>query len=253
MKKIYLTIAMMAAGIAGVRAQDFIVPDDAPRETWQLVYDDYRTLDCCNDDYQQSYAKDMSFDVTVVRGDNCLYIQGISKSCPDSWIKIGGTDDFLNNVWLWWSDQPVTVNGSTKYVSVGGMNYNTNPYRGGRYYSINAGSSTTPKKMTWSSGVLKFQYENVGFWLSDIPDYGFEVYYKYSYEFPNDPEDLGFPEKKDCYLNPRLIDKSYVSGIMNVKDDEAEAPIYTLSGVLADPDHLTPGIYVSRGKKIIVK
>lgn len=250
MKKIYLTIAIMVADIAGVQAQDFIVPDDAPRETWQLVYDDYRLLnEHDNPDY-----KDLSFDVMVVRDDNSLYIQGIAQSCPDSWIKIGGTDDFLNNVWLWWNNQPVTADGFTKYINIGYLCcdlHTGNTFYGYTIYPFSDGDAA--EKLAWNSGQLKSQYNNFVFWLADAPNRGFSESITYMYDFPNDPEDLTFPEKKDCYLNPRLIDKSYVSGIVNVKDDEAEAPIYTLSGVLADSDHLTPGIYVSRGKKIIVK
>ena len=37
-------MAMLTLGIAGGRAQEIEVPEDAPRETWQLVYDDYRSL-----------------------------------------------------------------------------------------------------------------------------------------------------------------------------------------------------------------
>ena len=44
MRRIYLLIVLLTLCIAGMQAQEIDVPDDAPRETWQLVYDDYRSI-----------------------------------------------------------------------------------------------------------------------------------------------------------------------------------------------------------------
>ena len=43
-RKFYLLTALLTLALTSVSAQGIEVPDDAPRETWQLVYDDYRSI-----------------------------------------------------------------------------------------------------------------------------------------------------------------------------------------------------------------
>ena len=253
MKKIFILIAMLTLCIAGVQAQEIEVPEDAPRETWQLVYDDYRSISY---DYIPEY-KDLTMDVTVVRGENCLYIQGLAKSCPTSWVKIGlPDDDILNNQLLLWSNQPVEADGETQYLNTGTLKRDLYTSHTSILYMIlcDPGSLPLVFKRNLESDRLEYAAaEKTGFWLNKEPadGYGFEEFTQWNYEGVV-MEETKFPEA-EIYVHPRLIDTTNVPAGINTAEDEADAPVYTLSGIKADRNHLAPGVYVSRGKKIVVK
>ena len=257
MKKIYLIMAMLTLGIAGVQAQEIQVPEDAPRETWQLVYDDYRSVQY----HKTPEYKDLKIDVTVVRGENCLYIQGLAKSCPTSWVKLGlPDDDILNNQLLLWSNQPVVAAGETQYLNSGTLEAGFDSGHTFTELSISCYSGSLPLvfKRNLESDRLEYAAaERTGFWLNKEPNKG-----KYFTEFtlwqidgvpePILREETKFPEA-EVYVHLRLIGPTDVPAGINAMENETDTPVYTLSGIKADRNHLAPGIYVSRGKKIVVK
>lgn len=256
-RKFYLLTALFTLALTSVNAQGIEIPEDAPRETWQLVYDDYRSIHYSNPEY-----KDLTMDVTVVRGENCLYIQGIAKSCPTSWVKVGfPDDDILNNQLLLWSNQPVDATGETQYLNTGTFKAE---FDSGHTYILlttRCISSSLPIVFKRNFESDRLEYEAVGrtgFWLNKEPNDG--CYFEESTIWQTDgvPEPIIIKETKfpeaEVYVHPRLIDKTEgPAGINTPDDEEADAPIYTLSGIKVDRDRLTPGIYVSRGKKILVK
>lgn len=257
MKKIYMLMAMLTLGIAGVQAQGIEVPEDAPRETWQLVYDDYRSVQY----YKTPEYKDLTMDVTVVRGENCLYIQGLAKSCPTSWVKIGlPDDDILNNQLLLWSNQPVEAAGESQYLNTGTLTSDVDTGHTFSLLSIRCWPSSEPLifKRNLESDRLEYEApERVGFWLDkELKKVGglqeFEQWQTDGVPEPILIEKTEFPEA-EVYVHPRLIDTTNVPAGINTAEDEADAPVYTLSGIKADRNHLAPGIYVSRGKKIVVR
>lgn len=242
-------MAMLTLGIAGGQAQEIEVPEDAPRETWQLVYDDYRSLYWGNTPEYTNLTKD----VTVVRGDGCLYAQGIAKNSLDSWVKIGITDEILNNELLLWSNQPVTVSGSIQYINCGYVTIFGEGTTSGSYSYFDTHYLTEPLILSrdLTSDYIEYKTKDkCGFWLNNQPNRDIHHFMGHRYD---GTEDTVFPEDENIYLNPRLIDKTAGIGGVNTTDDETDAPIYTLSGLKADRDNLTPGIYVSHGKKIAVK
>lgn len=257
MKKIYMLIAMLALGIAGAQAQEIQVPEDAPRETWQLVYDDYRSVKY----YDTPEYKDLKMDVTVVRGENCLYIQGLAKSCPTSWVKIGlPDDDILNNQLLLWSNQPVEAAGEAQYLNTGTLDV---VFESGHTFYvtlIRCPSSSEPLifKRNLESDRLEYEApERAGFWLDkELKKAGWlEEFTQWQIDGVPEPiliQETKFPEA-EVYVHPRLIDTTDVPAGINAMEDESDAPVYTLSGIKADRNHLAPGIYVSRGKKIVVR
>ena len=258
MKKFYMIMAMLTLGIAGVQAQEIQVPEDAPRETWQLVYDDYRSISY----YNTPEYKDLTMDVTVVRGENCLYIQGLAKSCPTSWVKIGlPDDDILNNQLLLWSNQPVEADGETQYLNAGSL---TGVFDSGNTYTLSmiyckSGSLPLIFKRNLESDRMEYAAaERTGFWLNKEPNkgYGFEEFTKWQTEGgvpePILIEKTEFPEA-EVYVHPRLIDTTDVPAGINAMENGSDAPVYTLSGIKADRNNLAPGVYVSRDKKIVVK
>lgn len=252
-RKIYIIMALLTFCITGVRAQEIEVPEDAPRETWQFVYDDYRSVAY----YNTPEYKDLTMDVTVVRGENGLYVQGLAKSCPTSWVKLSETGDILNNQLLLWSNQPVEVTGETQYLNTGYLNRDVNSghtYSMSTIYCISRSRPLAFKRHLASDRLEYVTEASTGFWLNKEPDDGlyFEEFTKWDY-YGNITEETKFPEA-EVYVNPRLIDKTGgTAGINTPDDDEVDAPIYSLSGIKVDRDHLTPGVYVSRGKKIVVK
>lgn len=255
-RQIYMLMAMLALGIAGVQAQEIEVPEDAPRETWQLVYDDYRSIQ-----YRStSEYKDLTMDVTVVRGENCLYVQGLAKSCPDSWVRISGTDDYLNNALILWSIQPVEAAGETQYLNTGTL---TAGFDSGHTYtelSIRCNSGTLPLVFKRNFEADRLEYaadERTAFWPDEEPNRGpyFTEFTQWQTDGVPEPiliQKTEFPEA-EIYAHPRLIAPTGGMAGINATEDEADAPVYTLSGIKADRNNLTPGIYVSRGKKIVVK
>ena len=249
MKKIYLIMAMLTLGIAGVRAQEIQVPEDAPRETWQLVYDDYRSIDY----YYIPEYKDLKMDVTVVRGKNCLYIQGLAKSCPTSWVKLGlPDDDILNNQLLLWSNQPVSGSGFSQYINTGNFKCDAGGTTSHKYCDIYGQSDKKPlelKRDLSSDQVVYRAKDRSGYWVTDRPDEGFHQGYFIDIT-ATDP--WPWPEE-EVYLNPRLIATTDVPAGINATEDESDAPVYTLSGIKADRNNLAPGVYMSRDKKIVVK
>ncbi len=255
-RQIYMIMAMLTLSIAGVQAQKIEVPEDAPRETWQLVYDDYRSIQ--HSDIPE--YKDLTMDVTVVRGENCLYVQGLAKSCPDSWVRISGTDDYLNNALILWSIQPVEAAGETQYLNTGTL---TGGFDSGHTYTlsiIRCNSGTLPLVFKRNFEADRLEYaaaERTGFWLNKEPadGYGFEEFTRWQTDGVPEPiliQETKFPEA-EIYAHPRLIAPTGVPAGINAAQDEADAPVYTLAGIKADRNNLTPGIYVSRGKKIVVK
>lgn len=257
MRRIYLLIVLLTLCIAGVQAQEIEVPDDAPRETWQLVYDDYRSVQY----YKTPEYKDLTMDVTVVRGENCLYIQGLAKSCPTSWVKLGlPDDDILNNQLLLWSNQPVEAAGETQYLNTGTLKAEADSGHTFSLLMISCNSASQPLvfKRNFESDRLEYEAaERTGFWLNKEPDDG--LYFEASTIWQTDgvPEPIIIQETKfpeaEVYVHPRLIDTTSVMAGINAVQDEADAPVYTLTGIMADRNNLAPGIYVSRGKKFVVK
>lgn len=255
---IYTIMAMLTFGIAGVRAQEIEIPEDAPRETWQLVYDDYRSIVY----YSTPEYKDLTMDVTVVRGENCLYIQGLAKSFPTSWVKVGFPEDGkVNNTLLLWSNQPVEGAGEIQYLNTGTLKAEFDSGHTFTMYTISCSSLTLPLIFKRNLGSDRLEYEaaeRTGFWLNKEPDEGnaFTEFTRWQTDGVPEPiliEETKFPEA-EVYVHPRLIDKTgSTAGINTPDDEEADAPIYTLSGIKVDRDHLTPGVYVSRGKKIVVR
>lgn len=256
MKQIYMLIAMLTLSIAGVQAQEIEVPEDAPRETWQLVYDDYRSVQHSNPEY-----KDLTMAVTVVRGENCLYIQGLAKSCSTSWVKLGlPDDDVLNNQLLLWSNQPVEAAGETQYLNTGTFEAGFDSGHTFTDLTIRCKSGTFPLvfKRNLESDRLEYAAaERTGFWLNKDPNKGlyFSEFTQWQTDGVSEPiiiQETKFPEA-EVYVHPRLIGPTDVPAGINAMEDEADAPVYNLSGIKADRNNLTPGIYVSRGKKIVVK
>ena len=251
-----MIMALLTLFFASTSAQEIEVPEDAPRETWQLVYDDYRSVYF----YNTPEYKGLTMDVTIVRGENCLYIQGLAKSSPTSWVKLGGTDEILNNQLLLWSNQPVEVADETQYLNTGTLNREFDSSHTFQWRSIRCNSDSRPLvfKRNLASDRLEYEAaERTGFWLNKEPNKGyyFEEFTHWQTDGVPEPiiiEETKFPEA-EVYVHPRLIDKTAGIGNVNITDDETNAPIYTLSGIRVDRNRLTPGIYVSRGKKILVK
>lgn len=251
---IYSIMAMLTLSVAGIRAQEIEIPEDAPRETWQLVYDDYRSI---HDSHTPEY-KDLTMNVTVVLGERCLYIQGLAKSCPTSWVKVGfPNDEQLPNTLLLWSSQSVEVAGETQYLNTGSLNYQVNSGNTFSSISISCASLTPPLilKRNLESDMLEYEAaESTGFWLNKKPDEG--LYFSNLTRWNDEGtiiEEIDFPEA-EVYVHPRLIDKTGgTAGLNTPTGDDADAPIYTLSGIEVDRNNLTPGVYVSRGRKIVVR
>ena len=249
-------MALLTLCIAGVQAQEIEVPEDAPRETWQLVYDDYRSIYY----YSTPEYKDLTMDVTVVRGENCLYIQGLAKSCPTSWVKLGGIDETLNNEFLLWSNQPVEAAGETQYLNTGTLWAEADSGHTFSLLMIRCNSASQPLvfKRNFESDRLEYEAaERTGFWLNKEPNKG--CYFEASTIWQTDgvPEPIIIQETKfpeaEVYVHPRLIDKTSGISSVNIPDDEQDAPVYTLTGIRVDRNRLSPGIYVSRGRKFVVK
>lgn len=247
---IYTIMAMLTLGIAGVRAQEIEIPEDAPRETWQLVYDDYGSIE-----RNESQYKDHTLSVTVVRGENCLFVQGMAKSCPDSWVKLSITDDYLNNALLLWCNQPVSESGSTQYITTGNFSHDSGGTTSHIYCDIYGRSDKTPLILMrdFSSDQKVYRAKDKsGYWVADKPDRGFHQGYFLNIGDTDALRNWVWPEE-EAYMNPRLIDTTGVPAGINASENDADAPVYTLSGIKVDRDHLTPGVYVSRGKKIVVR
>ena len=253
MKKIYILMAMLTLGIAGVQAQEIEVPEDAPRETWQLVYDDYRSVNYSD----TPEYKDLTMDVTVVRGENCLYIQGLAKSSPTSWVKLGlPDDDILNNQLLLWSNQPVEAAGETQYLNTGTLTREVSTGHTFSLISIRCPSSSTPLIFKRNLEADRLEYaaaQRAGFWLNKELKKagGLQKYTEWNY-YGDIIQETEFPEA-EVYVHPRLIAPTGVPAGINAREDEADAPVYTLSGIKADRNNLAPGVYVSRSKKIVIK
>lgn len=256
-RNIILILALWTLSFVSARAQEIEIPEDAPRETWQLVYDDYRSISY----YNTPEYKDLKMDVTVVRGENCLYIQGLAKSCPTSWVKIGlPDDDILNNQLLLWSNQPVVAAGETQYLNTGTLRRDVDTGHTFSLISIRCLTSSEPLifKRNLESDRLEYEApERAGFWLDKELKKagGLQEFTQWQIDGVPEPiliEKTEFPEA-EVYVHPRLIDTTDVPAGINTMEDESDAPMYTLSGIKADRNHLTPGIYVSRGKKIVVK
>ena len=256
-RKFYLLTALLTLALTSVNAQGIEIPEDAPRETWQLVYDDYRSIHYSNPEY-----KGLTMDVTVVRGEGCLYIQGIAKSCPTSWVKVGIPDEeTFNNTLLLWSNQPVEATGETQYLNTGTLKAEFDSGHTYIFLTTRCISSSLPLvfKRNLESDRLEYAAAEItGFWLNKEPEDG--LYFEESTIWQTDgvPEPIIIQETKfpeaEVYVHPRLIDKTEgTAGINTPEDEEADAPIYTLSGIKVDRDRLVPGIYVSRGKKIVVR
>lgn len=251
-KTVYTILTLLSLGVSmEATAQTFEVPEDAPRETWQFIYDDYRSI------YWTSSPEynNLSRDVTVIRGEDCLYVQGIAKGCPDSWVKIGLTDESVNIRLLLWNNQSVTVEGSTQYLITGYIDFMLDPIMTASILYISGKTITTPLvfKRDLSSDQLEYKTEPYSaFWLRDTPNKGCFHSYTEDYDNPTPPDDTNFPDD-EIYMNPRLVDKTAGIGSVHATDSESETSVYTLSGIKADRDHLAPGVYVSNGKKIMVK
>lgn len=263
MRKTYLLITILTICIASVQAEEITVPDDAPRESWQLVYDDYRSLGYpWNKMYSDPKYKDITMDVTVVRGENCLYVQGIAKNCHDSWIKIETSNDMTDDRLSLLSNQPVTVSGETQYINTGAFDYYWDSGTRHVSFEITAEGSNTPLSMYQdlsSEGVQYAAKERTGYWLAFVPNSIFdECVVRWTSPYSPRKESGGIPEEElfkeaECYLNPRLIDKTSGIGSVNAIGDETDVPVYTLTGVRVNPDRLTPGIYIRAGRKFIVR
>ena len=252
-RNIILILALWTLSFVSARAEEIEIPKDAPRETWQLVYDDYRSIYWGN----ELEYKDLTMDVTVVRGENCLYIQGLAKSCPTSWVKIGLPDDnILNNQLLLWSNQPVSADGSTLYINVGHMSKDYGGTTTSAYFYIKSRGINSPLVLTKDYSSDKITYragdKRDAYWSAQTPNGSFNEGFTERIDDPAPQEQWVWPEK-EVYLNPRLIDTTDIPAGINATEGEADAPVYTLSGIKADRNNLTPGIYVSRGKKIVVK
>lgn len=251
-KTVYTILTMLTLGVSmKATAQTIEVPEDAPRETWQFIYDDYRSI------YWTSSPEynNLSRNVTVIRGEDCLYVQGIAKGCPDSWVKIGLTDESVNIQLLLWNNQSVTVEGSTKYLITGYIKFGLEPHNTAVDLNISGNVINTPLvfKRDLSSDQLEYTGRRyTAFWLRDEPDKGFYHSYVKDYDNPTPPDDTNFPDD-EIYMNPRLVDKTAGIGSVHATASESETSVYTLSGIKADRDHLAPGVYVSNGKKIMVK
>lgn len=257
MRRIYLLIVLLTLCIAGMQAQGIEVPEDAPRETWQLVYDDYRSVQY----YKTPEYKDLTMDVTVVRGENCLYIQGLAKSCPTSWVKLGlPDDDILNNQLLLWSNQPVDAAGETQYLNSGTFEARFDSGHTYTELTIRCISGSLPLVFKRNLEADRLEYtaaERTGFWLDKEPDRGITYTEFENWQTDGVPEPIliyktEFPEA-EVYVHPRLIDKTSGISSVNIADDEQDAPVYTLTGIRVDRNRLSPGIYVSRGRKFVVK
>lgn len=260
MRKTYLLITILTICIASVQAEEITVPDDSPRESWQLVYDDYRSLGYpWNEMYSDPKYKDITMDVTVVRGENCLYVQGIAKNCHDSWIKIEISEDMTDDRLLMLSNQPVTASGETQYINTGVFNCEWDSGTRHVAFEIFAWGSDTPLSLYRDlsyEGVKYAAKEKTGYWLAVVPNHRFDecvAIWTSPYSPRKENGDIPEFKEKECYLNPRLIDKTSGIGSVNAPDDEANAPIYTLSGIKVNPDRLTPGIYIRAGRKFIVR
>lgn len=249
-QSIYMIIALLTLGIAEAKAQGIEVPEDAPRETWRLVYDDYGSMERDDPRY-----KDHTIDVTVVRGEDCLFVQGIAKSCPNSWIKISCSDNSLDNALLMWNNQEVISSGSSQYINTGDFSREAGGTSSHIYYDIYGRSDKTPLVLTrdYSSDQKVYRAKDrSGYWVADKPDKGFYQGYVFDIGDTDAHRNWVWPEE-EAYMNPRLIDKTAGIGDVNATDNDTNAPLYTLTGVMADRDNLVPGIYLSRGKKFIVK
>ena len=252
-RNIILILALWTLSIVSACAQEIEVPEDAPRETWQLVYDDYRSVDYS---HTPEY-KDLTMAVTVVRDENCLYIQGLAKSCPTSWVKLGlPNDDVLNNQLLLWSNQPVEAAGETQHLKTGTLKVE---FSSGNTYtlsSIRCPSSLEPMVFKRNLEADRLEYaaaQSAGFWLDKELDKAgwLQEYTNWNY-YGDIIEETKYPEA-EIYVHPRLIGPTGVPAGINAAQDEADAPVYTLSGIKVDRNNLAPGVYVSRGKKIVVK
>lgn len=255
-RTIYLIMATLTLSVMSAWAQEIEVPDDAPRETWQLVYDDYRSI--CY--YRTPEYKDLTMDVTVVRGENCLYIQGLAKSCPTSWVKLGEIDETLNNQFLLWSNQPVEAAGETQYLNTGTFEARFDSGHTYTELTIRCISGSLPLVFKRNLEADRLEYtaaERTGFWLDKEPDRGRTYTESEKWQTDGVPEPIliyktEFPEA-EVYVHPRLIDKTSGISSVNIADDEQDAPVYTLTGIRVDRNRLSPGIYVSRGRKFVVK
>ncbi len=263
MRKTYLLITILTICIASVQAEEITVPDDAPRESWQLVYDDYRSLGYpWNEMYRDPKYKDITMDVTVVRGENCLYVQGFAKNCHDSWIKIEISEDMTDDRLSLLSNQPVTVSGETQYINTGAFDYYWDSGTRHVSFEITAEGSNTPLSLYRDlsyEGVKYAAKEKTGYWLAFVPNNIFdEGVVRWTSPYSPRKENGDIPEEElfkeaECYLNPRLIDKTSGIGGVNAFGDEKDAPVYTLTGLTVDKNHLTPGIYIRAGRKFIVR
>lgn len=261
--KIYLLSMLLTLALTSVSAQEIEVPEDAPRETWQLVYDDYRSLGYrWNAMYGDPQYKDITMDVTVVRGENCLYVQGIAKNCHDSWIKIEISEDMTDDRLLMLSNQPVTASGETQYINTGVFNCEWDSGTRHVGFEIFAWGSDTPLSLYRDlshEGVKYAAKEKTGYWLAVIPNHRFyESVVRWTCPYSPRKENGDIPEEElfkeaECYLNPRLIDKTSGIGGVNAIGDENDAPVYTLTGITVDKNRLTPGIYIRNGHKFIVR
>lgn len=258
-RTVYLIMVLLTLSMASSHAQEIEIPDDAPRETWQLIYDDYRSL---YDKNAPGY-KDCINDVTVVKGEDCIYIQGLMWWYEESWTKVSCTNDGFTDKLLLWSNQPVSAsNGATGHLWTGGPFY----YRHiehdtywNDFIDCTAQNAPLVFSRNYSADRLEYRAEHLsGFWVSDnsVPDFSAGTYRTYDGTGDHDSSDF---REKPCCLNPRLIAPSSSAARINITDTdtetetETEAPIYTITGVRVNRNNLAPGIYVSRGKKILVK
>lgn len=250
--KNYVIIAMLILGVAMAKAQDIEVPEDAPRETWQLIYDDYRSMGLVPAAEIDQY-KNLTKDVTVVRGEDCLYIQGLTNKYPESWAKVSMTDSVADNRLLLWSNQP--MEGLSAYLNCGDIKYIG--FDGNTFSSSGVGCEPTTQPLqlfrNLSEDCVRFEAKSrTGYWIQEHRNQ--KLYHEviiYIDGRPQDPEDTVFRDM-EIYMNPRLIDKT--AGIVSVSEDDGEdTEVYTLAGVRVDRENLSPGIYVSRGKKIVIK
>ena len=200
--------------------------------------------------YSDPKYKDITMDVTVVRGENCLYVQGIAKNCHDSWIKIEISEDMTDDRLLMLSNQPVTASGETQYINTGAFNYEWDSGTRHISFEIIAWGSDTPLSLYRDlsyEGVKYAAKEKTGYWLAVVPNHRFdECVAIWTSPYSPRKESGGIPEEelfkeKEC-VNRNNADPTIVMRVNRQYADNRQYnplfPSLRISIINPIPDHI---------------
>ena len=263
----YLFIIFMLAGCCQtLSAQELVFPPEGlPKESWIMKFNDYRHVKYLG--YEQIYERP----VTLVWGDQTVYIKGIFSDYPDSWVKgtVSGNEIRFDDYQLI-CELDIVMGQLESVFGMAGAVYE-DYYSGmnsAEYIDFLIADDNNRIKDNYivkftisgdrariSSEVIldpQYAHENhtvySAFWYDVVPrDIGYDIYYYHGNQSGTGFPDVDFPSNVQF--------EKTGGGIDDIRNDAdlSDSVTYDLYGRRVNPDNLRPGIYIRNGEKILVK